>query len=188
MKLGKTVADESPAPTRPLPAEAVSPLSASSPGSIQEMPARSVLLPVQRCPARDVYGSRRSRPARGELGLAEEPLDKCEVRHKSAAASAETSACRRRDPSPSLMGEDTLLRRVTCRRVWVGRAHLCAHGAARSLLAGTADRGGRGRQPVGNAGAGGGLHPRQRDGRNRDRTRARTVVTARFSISGSFPT
>ena len=42
---------------------------------------------------RDVYGSRRGRPTRGELGRAEEPLDKCAVRRKPGAASVLTCGC-----------------------------------------------------------------------------------------------
>src|SRR5712692_409478 len=37
----------------------------------------------------------------------------------------------------------------------------------------------RGRQPIGHTRAGRRLHPRQRDGRNRDRARARTSLAAR---------
>ena len=79
------------------------------------------------------------------------------------------------DASPR---ENLRPRRVD-RRVRPARAGLGAHGSARPLVAGAADPGGRGRRPVGDAGARRRLHPRERDGGDRDRARAGAAVAAR---------
>ena len=74
--------------------------------------------------------------------------------------------------------EDLRPRRLD-RRVRPARDGLGAHGSARPLLAGAADPGDRSRRPVRCARARRRLHPRERDGGNRDRACAGTAVAAR---------